>query len=137
MAIDRAKIFSPLFFINFFLQEKVLAKKNFQTLCPELKNVVFRAEARKASNFKKGQCPHFLSNLAQQKLKMIVLMRGIDWCLQIFDILKNEFFSIFCHIWGEYNSQSHFRKKRLKLGQKNLRHDFFLIFLQQSGWLRN
>ena len=54
MAIDRAKIFSPLFFINFFLQEKVLAKKKFKTLCPELKNVVFWAEARKASNFKKG-----------------------------------------------------------------------------------
>ena len=53
-AIDRAKIFSPLFFIYFFLQEKVLAKKKFLTLCPELNNVVFWAEARKASNFRKG-----------------------------------------------------------------------------------
>ena len=57
-------------------------------------------------------------------------MRGIEWCFQIFDILKNRFFKYFCHILGEYNSQSHFSKKRLKSGKKMLRHYFFQTFWQ-------
>ena len=69
MTIDRAKIF----LLIFFRREKVLAKRKFQTLCPELNNVVFWARARKASNFKKASaltfCPKqkLLSTKAKKK----------------------------------------------------------------------
>ena len=65
-------------------------------------------------------CPIWLNKSEKNDIEERNRLVSLD-----FWYLDKWVFSIFCHIWGEYNSQSQFRKKRLKLGQKILLHDFF------------
>ena len=58
-AIDRAKILSPLFFINFFLIRNSIAKKNFSTILPRTEKCHFWGQSPKSVKLKKCLSPSF------------------------------------------------------------------------------
>ena len=124
----RSKIFSPLFFSNFFALNTSILKY----FCPQIfenhKICIFFIDTRKRQIYKGDISFIYQPILINLGIKLIVLMRGIQWNKLQSNISINKnfrFLPLLCELCSKKVKK---RKNWPSESKKKLHHDFFQIF---------
>ena len=132
-AIDRAKILSPLVFINFFWKETALPKKNFQPFCPERKKCHFWGRSPKSVKFKKCLYPSFFVK-SGSTIAQINRVDERNWMvfLDFWYLEKQIFCYIFAIYWRPFWKMARNHHRGSFFSKKNARFGFSTKFCHRK-----